>query len=395
MSTPLSGRETMSLFLLLDQGDTDGFNEQLSKANQSELSSLNHRGQTLLHVASSLGLTNAVSSLLAIRPKPFDIDAIDKAGDTALSMTARTAHADVVKLLLDAGADVRHCSELLPVYEDAEEDREIILLSPYQLAKQKGHEAVVAVIFDHMVENFEDAAIFNRFDTWDSSIFVFELDFVIDVNQTNHKGQSILHCVALIGSKIAVEAVLERDSLRVRYEDNYGQNILSAAVVGRSPGVLDLLIERVGDVIDIKMIEAAMQTATLKGELELRNTLAKLLKQRQSALAPDTSEERLTTSSAAIEAEEPATDQPSTRGNSPSISKSRDLFFAKGREPHTLQPGTSNAAFYLKYFAISALTAVPLLTAFFMMGQSENPTDNQGMCPLSDNPFTNSSFSPF
>lgn len=85
-----------NMLTFLDHLDLGGI------ARPSRLNTIRHTGVTLLHLASSLGLTRFVAGLLSRGANP---DAMDKNGNTPLHLATMNGHLNIIHRLRLAGAD--------------------------------------------------------------------------------------------------------------------------------------------------------------------------------------------------------------------------------------------------------------------------------------------------
>lgn len=167
------------------------------------LQQTDRHGQTPLNVAARLGHAEVVKVLLAAGA---DVDHADCDGWTALRAAAWGGHTQVVELLLNAGANVDYCDG----------DQRTAL----RAAAWGGHEEVVSLL----------------------------LAAGADVNKTDCEGRTALIAAAYMGHADIVDRLLEYNA-DIDHEDNDGRTALSVAAlcVPISEGytkVVNILLER-------------------------------------------------------------------------------------------------------------------------------------------------------
>ncbi|BES94896.1 ankyrin repeat domain 50 [Nesidiocoris tenuis] len=192
----------VSLHWLAAEGDHEKL-EAVLKIDSSALEVTDRHGQTPLNLAARLGLSSIVKVLLEAGA---DVDHADCDGWTALRAAAWGGHSEIVKLVLEAGAAVDSCDR----------DERTAL----RAASWGGHADIVTLL----------------------------LEANADVNKTDCEGRTALIAAAYMGHADIVEKLLDYNA-DMNHEDNDGRTALSVAAlcVPASEGytkVVNILLER-------------------------------------------------------------------------------------------------------------------------------------------------------
>ncbi|OQR91706.1 hypothetical protein ACHHYP_20174 [Achlya hypogyna] len=171
------------------------------------------------------------------------------AGATALFLAATCGFADVVDILLQAGADVNRsdkaghadvvallCPHLANV--DVATKLESLLLE----AKDLGHLSIVSSLEEAVTDALFDAAA-----TGEVDLVVFLLDHGASADSTNDMRQTLLHVAAQHGHTAIVRILLEREA-DVNALDSMDRSPLHVAAVGDNVDVIELLLAATANV---------------------------------------------------------------------------------------------------------------------------------------------------
>ena len=99
-----------TLFCALDDADPTLITSLVVTASAELLGRPNANGETLVHVAAGRGRRDVVRALA--EKEGVDVFAADEAGDGPLIWAARQGHTEVLRLLLDRGADVNQVNKV-------------------------------------------------------------------------------------------------------------------------------------------------------------------------------------------------------------------------------------------------------------------------------------------
>ena len=182
-TTPVKGgsrndANSTNLHFAAQNGDLPTVEKLLKEG--ADILAVDHKGNTPLHLAAQNGCFSTVKKLL----EEADILAVDHKGNTPLHLAVQNGHLSTVKKLLEEEADI------LAVDHKGN--------TPLHLAASDG---------DFETMNF---------------LIEYISDFFDIINQGNGRGSSIMHIVALYGSREDIEYLLEKgaDIAAVDHEDN-------------------------------------------------------------------------------------------------------------------------------------------------------------------------------
>ncbi|XP_018082254.1 MIB E3 ubiquitin protein ligase 2 S homeolog isoform X2 [Xenopus laevis] len=219
-----------SLVIEAAQGDTAKVMEMLQK--YPDKVDIKNQGRTALQVASHLGYMEVVKVLLQANA---NIDLRDDEGDTALHYAAYGNQAGVVRVLLSKGAN----TELL---NNAK-------CTALYIAVNKGFTEVVQVLCNpncaiNLQDSFGDTPLHYAI-TADFRSIIEILSEVpnIDFTVQNNQGFNLLHHSALKGNVLAVRKILERARQLVDSKKEDGFTALHLATLNNHQEVVEILIK--------------------------------------------------------------------------------------------------------------------------------------------------------
>jgi len=176
--------------------------------------------QMFLHSASKNGCPEVVRSLLT----QTNVNQVNDDGITPLYSASREGHIEVVRLLLDNGADVNQINKCLNM--------------PLHIASQYGHAQVVQLLLNANGMGI-DKSLRNASQYGHAQVVQLLLDAGADVNQTNS-----LH-VAITSQNDCIEVIqllLTQDEIDVNKADKYGYTPLHLAIEHGQAKIVQLLL---------------------------------------------------------------------------------------------------------------------------------------------------------
>ncbi|EFA08450.1 ankyrin repeat domain-containing protein 16 [Tribolium castaneum] len=194
-------------------------------------------GDTILHCATRLGHLETVQYLLSFEPP--GVDCTNNDNKTALHEAAQFSQPEIMKLLLDKGAQVN-------ALKRAD-------WTPLMLACTKTCLETVRVLV-------ESGALINyrNKDGWTcmhlaarggcGAMFTFLVTKGGDCALRTKNGRTVLHIAALHGSFEIVKILLKLGVLPIDVRDNCGNTALHEAVLGRHKNICSLLIQNGADI---------------------------------------------------------------------------------------------------------------------------------------------------
>ncbi|KAE8592930.1 hypothetical protein XENTR_v10018918 [Xenopus tropicalis] len=219
-----------SLVIEAAQGNTAKVREMLQK--YPDKVDIKNQGRTALQVASHLGYMEVVKVLLQANA---NIDLRDDEGDTALHYAAYGNQAGVVRVLLSKGAN----AELL---NNAK-------CTALYIAVNKGFTEVVQVLCNpncaiNMQDSFGDTPLHYAITADFRSIIEILTEVPnIDFTVQNNQGFNLLHHSALKGNVLAVSKILERARQLVDSKKEDGFTALHLATLNNHQEVVEILIK--------------------------------------------------------------------------------------------------------------------------------------------------------
>jgi len=228
-------------------------------------------GFTGLHGVAFLGIVEIVAAVLDMRE--WDVNALDRTGQTALTWAARRGHAEVVKILLGReGLDPNHIrygrTPLVSAVNYGHEEVVRVLLgregvapcqpfngqTPLLRAVWCGHEGIVKALLERKDVDPNTARIpygetplmwaADRGNECVIKMLLEREDIIPDHTLCN---QTPLHHAALHGHKGIVKMLLEREDVNPdRVDTEHGSTPLSLAARDGHEGVVRMLLERGG-----------------------------------------------------------------------------------------------------------------------------------------------------
>jgi ankyrin repeat protein len=208
-------------------------------------------GGTLLQYAADRGYADIVKMLI---DRGANVKAKDEHGGTVLHYAAQADHADVVKQLIGAGADVgaRDSYGRTPLHEAAWFSSKsvvtILIENGADINAQDSNDTTplyLAKAFNQ--KDRQVVAYLEELGAVCDVPFIRRIEESNDVNARNGEGKTLLHQAADEGYYNAVKKLVARGS-NVNARDDFGDTPLYASVWGCSAGVMSLLIEAGADI---------------------------------------------------------------------------------------------------------------------------------------------------
>jgi ankyrin repeat protein len=209
---------------------------------------------TPLHYAALCGLPTIVKFLLIEHSQEIDTLGFDDRS-TALHLACRRGHVEVVRVLLDSGADA--------------ESLDMCKLTPLHEASRGGHAELVRVLLDRGVNTKPENYIKHTPNTLAlmgghvQVVKVF-IEFDVDIGVYDVDEWTPLHQALFEGNIEVTRGLLERGA------DLTGQDRLQAAVLGGHAGVIQVFLEHGVD-LTVKYTSGStlLHTASLGGHVEM------------------------------------------------------------------------------------------------------------------------------
>ncbi|CAL7952023.1 unnamed protein product [Xylocopa violacea] len=202
----------------MDESPSEPLTELLGESG--DINQADSCGRTVLHTLAADGNASLLELALATCPQA-KLEAIDRHGQTPLNLAARHGYADVVKVLLAAGACADH----------ADCDGWTAL----RAAAWGGHTQVVEMLLEHgaMVDCADwDQRTALRAAAWGGHEDIVKalLQHGADVNRTDDEGRTALIAAAYMGHSEIVEHLLDFGA-EIDHADNDGRTALSVAAL--------------------------------------------------------------------------------------------------------------------------------------------------------------------
>jgi ankyrin repeat protein len=215
-----------------------GFSEVLcnsSTISTTNLTELNRNGMPGLIIAAGSGHEEVVRLLL---DRGADVAAKTEYGWTALHWAAESGHEAVMRLLLDQGADIA-----------AKDERGRTAL---HWAAENGHEAVVRLLLDQGADIAAKdgegrTALHWAAESGHEAVVRLLLDQGADVAANDGEGWTALHCAAGSGHEAVVRLLLDQGA-DVAAKDGEGWTALHCAAENGHEAVVRLLLDQGADV---------------------------------------------------------------------------------------------------------------------------------------------------
>ena len=195
-----------------------------------------------LHIASAKGYVDVVQALLAVKT---DVDFKDRHSWTALHYAAINKQNIVIKLLLDAKADVN--AKVLKH-----------LSTPFHLATQKGNGETAQMLLeagaDVLLKDEDGNTPFHLATRFNNPEIVKAIiQHGVDVNVLNGEGKTALHFVGYFYSEkytdpdfstAVAEVLLNTKGVKVNVKDMYGLTALDYAMKNKNEAYVQLLLSK-------------------------------------------------------------------------------------------------------------------------------------------------------
>jgi ankyrin repeat protein/23S rRNA U2552 (ribose-2'-O)-methylase RlmE/FtsJ len=195
------------------------------------------RERTALYGAAKNGHEAVVKLLLEAKA---DVNVKDNDGWMALHEVAESGHEAAIKLLLEAKADIN--------VKDIYGNRWTAL----HWAAKKGHEAVVKLLLEakadvNVKDNNGGTALHWAASNEHKAVVKLLLEAKADSNLNDSNGWTVLHVAAMNGHETVVKLLLEAKA-DVNVKNNYGWTALHVAAMNGHEAVVKLLLEAKADV---------------------------------------------------------------------------------------------------------------------------------------------------
>lgn len=237
--------------------NTESFLENLPKLDPTELNTENAQGLTLLHVAASNGLNDAVVALLAtneVDPNHFNAQMV-----SPLQCAVQTDNGRSVKQLIAFGvsdevlrkatqyAKQQGLEEMLMILNRSREEIvEQLVTQQAQKTFESFEEDLLGEEENEAKTPTENLDMFKHFDNMNYEDFLTDLERFkkaggdINEREASAKGRTLLMMAAKDGLKRQVKALLDAGA-NPHLEDNFELSTLHYAGKGQSPGCLELI----------------------------------------------------------------------------------------------------------------------------------------------------------
>ncbi|KAM6478238.1 nacht and ankyrin domain-containing protein [Trichoderma sp. SZMC 28011] len=220
---------------------------------------------TLIHISAMYGIVGVLTAILGtVGQTTTDIDSRDEFGRTPLSMATEKGNEAVVKLLLNAGAEVN-----LKDYDNQ---------APLFYAAETGKEAVVKLLLNagagvNLKNDYNQTPLFYAAATGRKAVIELLLDAGAEVDSKNHDNRTPLSWAAERGKEAVVKLLLNAGA-EVDSKNSYNQTPLFYAAGTGKEAVVKLLLNA-GAEIDSKDNDdmTPLSWAAAKG----KETVVKLL----------------------------------------------------------------------------------------------------------------------
>ncbi|KAK7440421.1 hypothetical protein VKT23_017059 [Stygiomarasmius scandens] len=232
------------------KGDPSIVRGMLELWDETDIGSENPRGETALIAASEQGNFDIVKLLI---DRGADVNAVHTwPGHNPLRAALQKKHIDVAKLLIQSGADVNKFNLLLDSIERGELD-----MVKFLMQEGASHESIL-----------HTAAACGKVD-----IVQFLLEEGVDINARDASGASPLQEVASEGEEAVIKLLVEKGADVNAEGGPFGTALQTAAYWGRL-GTVELLIEKGADV-NAKAGEkgTALEAAAHEGHLDVMRVL--------------------------------------------------------------------------------------------------------------------------
>lgn len=244
------------LFSDLYSFNTESFLKNLPKLETTELNTENAQGLSLLHVAASNGLNDAVVALLAtneVNPNHFNAQMV-----SPLQCAVQTDNGRSVKQLIAFGVSDEVLRKATQYAKQQRLEEMLIILNK---SREEIVEQLVTQQAQKTFESFEEALLeeenkaktptenldmFKHFDNMNYEDFLTDLERFkkaggdINEREASAKGRTLLMMAAKDGLKRQVKALLDAGA-NPHLEDNVELSTLHYAGKGQSPGCLELI----------------------------------------------------------------------------------------------------------------------------------------------------------
>ena len=225
------------------------------------------QGMTMLHIASSFGLSKLVSCILERDTRNTEIDERDYGGQTPLHCAAEAGHEAIVKQLLGntAGYNAKNSLGQTPILYAAEgghrgvvyllleagaavDPRDDVGWTPLSLAVERGHKDVVELLLelgaksdptDNATRTPLSSAVMSR----RTDIVELLLKWTAKVDTVDPIGETPLSVAVMGGRKDMVELLLDGGA-KIDHVDMHGQTPLFYAAYIGSQTLVKLLLEK-------------------------------------------------------------------------------------------------------------------------------------------------------